>query len=175
MPIPQNFADFDIENAGVTVWLFKKSGGVGGAVPVFTGRWIATTADLEVALKEALVEARDAIEEVNPYGLLAQNNEASALNIGTLETHADLIVAAAADALPQRKVRNLAHVQNTDFYVIRLTSGPNVVHAVRKTDASWRSNRRGNFIDVMFRDEGLELDVAPQFSLSNPSYSAVGL
>lgn len=166
MPIPENFADFDIENAGVTVWLFKKSGGASGATPVFTGRWIATTVDLEVALKEAVAEARDSIEEVNPYGLLAQNNEASVLNIGTLETHADLIVAAAADALPQRKVRNLGHVQNTDFYVIRLTSGPNVLHAVRKTDASWRSNRRGNFIDVMFRDEGLELDVAPQFSLS---------
>ena len=166
MPIPQNFADFDIENAGVTVWLFKKSGGAGGGAPVFTGRWIAATDGLESALKEAIAAARDAIEEVNPYGLLAQNNEASVLGIGTLETHADRIVAAAADALQQRKVKNLGHVQNTNFYVVKLTSGQNVLHAVRKTDPSWRSNRRGNFIDVLFRDESLELDDAPQFSLS---------
>lgn len=75
-------------------------------------------------------------------------------------------MAAAADALQQRKVRNLGHVQNTEFYVIRLTSGPNVLHAVRKTDASWRSSRRGNYIDVLFRDEGLDLDESLQFSLS---------
>lgn len=166
MPIPENFAQFDIENAGIIVWLFKKSGGTGGIAPTFTGRWIATTPELEAALKAAIVEARASIEEINPYGILAQNNEASALNIDTLETHADLIVAAAADAMPQRKVKNLGHVQNTSFYVVRLTSGPRVLHAVRATDASWRSSRRGNFIDVMFRDEALELDDAPQFSLS---------
>lgn len=166
MPIPQNFADFDIENARVTVWLFKKSGGVSGAAPIFTGRWITITRELEDALKEALIEARGAIEEVNPYGLLAQNNEASVLNIDTLETHAGLIVEGAADALPQRKVKNLKEVQNTSFYVIRMVSGAHVLHAVRATDASWRSTQRGKFIDVMFRDQSLELDDAAQFSLS---------
>lgn len=166
MPIPQNFADFDIESAGVTVWLFKKSGGAGGTAPVFTGRWIATTDALEAALKQAISDARNTIEEVNPYGLLAENNEASVLSIGTLETHADLIVAAAADALPQRKVSSLGHIQNTDFYVIKFTSEQSVLHTVRKADASWRSSRRGNYIDVLFRDEGLQLDDSPQFSLS---------
>lgn len=166
MPLPQKFADFDIANAGVTVWLFKKSGGAGGAAPVFTGHWIATTGELETALKDAVVDARNSIEEVQPYGLLAQNNETSVLSIGTLETHADLIVAASADALPQKKVKNLRQIQNTSFYVIKFTSGGDVLHAVRKTDTSWRSIRRGNYIDVLFRDEGLELDEAPQFSLS---------
>lgn len=166
MPLPQKFVDFDIDNAGVTVWLFKKSGGIGGTSPVFTGRWIATTHELEAALKRAIVEARGAIEEVNPYSLLAQNNEASVLNIDTFETHADLIVTACADALQQRKVRDLRDIQNTEFYVIKLTSGGDVLHAVRKTDASWKSRKRGNFIDVLFRDESLELDDSPQFSLS---------
>ena len=166
MPIPQNFADFDIANAGLTVWLFKKSGGAAGAAPIFTGHWISTTPALEQALKTAVSEARDAIEEVNPYGLLAQNNEASVLGIDTLETHAGLIVAAAANALPQRKATNLRHVQNTDFYVIRMTNGDQVLHAVRKADSSWKTSRRSGYIDVLFRDEGLELDEAPQFSLS---------
>lgn len=166
MPIPQNFANFDIENAGMTVWIFKKSGGSGGNAPVFTGRWISVTPELQSALKAAIIDAREAIEEVNPYGLLAQNNEASVLSIDTLETHAGLIVAAAADALPQRKVRNRKDVQNASFYVVRLTSGDQVLHAVRATDASWRSSKRLNFIDVVFLDHGLELDSAPKFSLS---------
>lgn len=166
MAIPQNFAEFDIVNAGLTVWLFKKSGGTGGTAPIFTGRWIAITPELETALKNSIDDARNAIEEVNPYGLLAQNNEGSVLSIATLETHADLIVAAVAEALPQRKVRNIRDVQNTSFYVLRLTSGTHVLHAVRATEGSWRSSRRSKFIDVLFRDEGLELDDAPQFSLS---------
>lgn len=166
MPIPQNFADFDIAGAGVTVWLFKKSGGAGGVAPNFTGRWITVDPHVEAALKAAIAEARDAVEEVNAYGLLAQNNEGSLLEIDTIETHAGLIVDRVANALQQYKVRNLRQVQNTYFYVVRLTSGGEVMHAVRKTDASWRTNRRANYIDVLFRDEGLQLDEAPQFSLS---------
>lgn len=166
MPIPQDFADFDVADAGVTVWMFKKSGGVGGAAPTFTGRWITIEAPVENALKEAVAAARASIEEVNAYGILAQNNEGSALGIGTIDTHADLIVAQTANALPQRKVKNLKQVQNTDFYVVRMTSGGRVLHAVRKTDASWSARRRSGYIDVLFRDEALELDAAPQFSLS---------
>lgn len=166
MPIPPNFANFDIANAGVVVWLFKKSGGAGGAAPTFTGRWIATTPPVENALKVAIASARVGIEEVNPYGLLAQNNEGSVLSIETLETNAGLIVDRCAHALPQHKIKNLKQVQNTTFYVVRLTSGAQVLHAVRKADASWRTKRRSGYIDVLFREEGLELDDAPQFSLS---------
>lgn len=166
MALLQELSVFDIENAGTTVWLFKKSGGAGGSTPTFTGRWIETTPNLEAALKSAISEARASIGEVIPYGILAQNNEASALNISMIETHAGMIVAAAADAVPQRKVKNVKDIQNSSFYVVRLTSGAHVLHAVRSTDASWRSARRGNFIDVLFRDGGLALDDSPQFSLS---------
>lgn len=166
MPVPQILTDFDIAGSGVTVWLFKKSGGVGGAAPTFTGRWITIDAPVEDALKQAFMEARASIEEVNAYGILTQNNEGSALSISTIETHADLIIAQTANALPQRKVRNVKDVQNTKFYVVRMTSGASVLHAVRKTDASWSGRRRSGFIDVMFRDEALELDAAPQFSIS---------
>ena len=166
MPIPAGFANFDIAGSGVSVWLFKKSGGTGGAHPTFTGRWIATDADLDAALKAAVIEARGEIEEVQPYSLLAQNNEASALTIETVETHAGLIVDKAANALPQHKVKTLKQVQNTSFYVVKFTSGGQVLHCVRKTDASWRSTRRRNAITALFQNETLGLEESPGFSLS---------
>jgi hypothetical protein len=166
MPVPQNLLDFDIVNSGVVVWLFKKSGGAAGTAPTFTGHWVATSEQVEATLKSAIVDARAAIEEVNAYGLLAQNNEGSVLSIDTLETHAGLIVERVADASVQRKARNVGHIQNTAFYVVRLTNNGQVLHAVRKTDASWGTKRRNGLIDLVFRDEGFELDEAPQFSLS---------
>jgi hypothetical protein len=166
MNIPEYLSDFDVSNAGLTVWLFKKSGGAGGAAPTYNGHWIATNDDLNTALKEAIIEARSSIKEVHDYGLLAQNNESSALLIDTDETHANLIVNQSANALPQKKVKKESHITNTYFFVVRLTDGENVLHAVRRTDSSWRTKRRKEVIDIVFRENALALDQSPSFSLS---------
>lgn len=166
MPLPAAFANFNVDAAGLSVWLFKKSGGAGGAAPTYTGRWIATDPDLETALKAAVTAARGRIEEVNEYGLLAQNNEASALQIDTIETHADLIVQRSANALPQHKIHSVRQIQNSDFYAIRLTDNGQVLYAIRRTDASWKTARRTQFINVFFRNETLGLEPQPEFSLS---------
>lgn len=166
MAIPAALSDFDIQNAGLSVWLFKKSGGSAGVAPTYTGRWITTGEDLDVALKASVGEARGRIEEVQEYGLLAQNNEGSALVIDTAETHAGLIVAQSMNPLLQKKVKNEREVINTDFFVVRLTDGDKVLHAVRKTDGSWRTKQRKGVLDIGFRDNALELDESPKFSLS---------
>ncbi len=166
MAIPAALSDFDIQNAGLTVWLFKKSGGFAGAAPTYTGRWITIQPDLDAALKTSLIEARARIAEVHEYGLLAQNNEASALLIDTVETHAGLIVAQSANPVVQKKVKNEKEVINTDFFVIRLTDVDKVLLAVRKTDSSWRTKQRRGIIDIGFRDNALEIDQSPSFSLS---------
>lgn len=106
MAIPVSLSSFDIQNAGLTVWLFKKSGATAGAAPTYTGRWITTQPDLNAALKTSLIEARARITEVQEYGLLAQNNGASALLIDTVETHAGLIVAQSANSVVQKKFKN---------------------------------------------------------------------
>jgi hypothetical protein len=102
MPIPAAFTNFDVAASEVTVWLLRKSGGAQGAAPTFTARWIAANPELEGALKAAVADERNRIQEVAEYSLLAENNEASALSIGTLETHADLILEKTANPLPAR-------------------------------------------------------------------------
>lgn len=166
MPVPAEFAAFDIATAGVTVWTFKKSGGAGGVAPTFTGKWVATDNALDTELKAAIQREIDRIEEVAPYGLLAQPNEASALSISTVETHAGLVIAAAADQLPKFRVTKLKQLENAGFYVTKLVSSGQVLYAFRKADLSWRSKKRLRTIDTLFDDQTLALEPRPAFSLS---------
>jgi hypothetical protein len=165
MAVPQAFTDFDINAATVALWVFKKSLRP-GAAPVFTGRWVQTDEALDDALKQAVIQERARILEVNDYGLLAQNNEDSALRIDGLLTHAGLLTAQMAAEIAPKKVRNLKDVRNSDFYVIKLVSGDSILYAVRKTDASWKSQKAVNHLTVLFADDELTLQEAPTFSVS---------
>ncbi|SMF24475.1 protein of unknown function [Xaviernesmea oryzae] len=165
MAVPQAFTDFDINAATVALWVFKKSLRPGSA-PVFTGRWVQTDEALDGALKQAVIQERARILEVNEYGLLAQNNEDSALRIDGLLTHAGLLTAQMAAEIATKKVRNLKDVQNSDFYAIKLVSGDSILYAVRKTDASWKSKKAVNYLTVLFDDDELTLQEAPSFTVS---------
>lgn len=156
---------FDIANAVVTVWTFKKSGPAGEA-PIFNGRWITTDDALDGALSEAVEAVRAGIAELQPYGLLAQNNEGSALVLEVGATHAPLLVAQAADPAQNRKVRTLKQISNSAFYVVKFTVGVQALYAVRKTDDSWRSRKAAGALSVLYGDEGLTLDQTPHFNIS---------
>ncbi len=160
-----NLTDFDIEDAELSLWVFKKSTLV-GKPPRFTGRYLDTTEELELALKQAVLEERERITEVHSYGLLSENNESSALSIGLVETYGHLVVEQAAAESIKKKADSLKKVQNSDFYVIKLVSGDKVIHAVRKTDSSWRVRRVRNAISVFFSDEQLGIDNAPTLYIS---------
>jgi hypothetical protein len=165
MPLPQGLQDFDIANATVQVWLYKKSVQPEGGIR-FTGRWIDTDAELDQALRQAVADKRDSILEVNAYSLLAATNDGIALQIDALETHAGAITAEAANPVLGRKVTKLREVQNTKFYVVKLVSGDQVLHAVRKTDDSWQSRKARNYLSVFFVDDQLGLNQNPGFNIS---------
>ncbi len=165
MPLPQGLKEFDIANATVQVWLYKKPVQPEGGIRV-VGRWIDTDTDLDQALKQAVANKRDSILEVNSYSLLAATNDGIALQIDALETHAGAITAEAANPLPGRKVTKLKEVQNTKFYVVKLVNGDQVLHAVRKTDESWQSQKARNYLSVFFVDDQLGLNQNPGFNIS---------
>jgi len=165
MPLPQGLQDFDIANATVQVWLYRKSVQPEGGIR-FAGRWIDTDAELDQALRQAVVDKRDSILEVNTYSLLAATNDGIALQIDALETHAGAITAEAANPVPGRKVTKLKEVQNTKFYVVKLVNGDQVLHAVRKTDDSWQSRKARNYLSVFFVDDQLGLNQNPGFNIS---------
>jgi hypothetical protein len=165
MPVPDFFANFSIADADVAVWLFRKSRGQ-NAETVFTGHWIETDAALDSALKHAIVNARDGVTEAQTYSLLATLEDGQVLTLETAVTSAEQIVDKAAEELPNRKATHIPQIQNTDFYVVKLTNGENVLHAVRRTDTSWTTKKNLNLIKVVFADDQLGLNPAPDFHLS---------
>lgn len=165
MPAPQSLVNFDVADATVEVWLFKKSTAADGTLR-FTGRWIETDDALDQALRDAISIKRQAIADMAPYTLLAATSDGLALHIDSLETHGTLIAANSADPVPQRKVRKLKDVQNTDFYVVKLVKDDVVLRAVRKTDASWRSKKAINVLSVLYADDQLGLNENPGFNIS---------
>lgn len=153
---------FDLEAADLTIWVYKKSSVDG--LPVFTGRWVGITDELATALRAAVFDACASITETIEYDILAQNNEASALKLGADETYIALVEAQALNATPKRKVTKLKQIENAAFYVIRFISDEGVLHAVRKTNSSWRT-KRSRDVRVVFADEELDIDDRPSFSL----------
>lgn len=166
MKVPKSFRTFNIDDSTVSLWLFKKTPPINGAAPKYRGRWIDTHDRLDYALKSAISDERNRITEVQEYGLLAENNEGSALTVDSLETHAGLITQQMAAELSTRKIRDMKQIRNTDFYVIKLTHGDKIVYAVKKTESSWQTKRVKDAIYAFFSDSILGLDDKPSFKIS---------
>lgn len=164
MPALDDLRALDLANAATTLWVFKQSSN-GGHLR-YKGRWVRTTDDLDVALKNAVGAERARIEEVQEYGLLAQNNEGSALSIPADETHADLVLNECGAETQAKQVTTLKEIQNASFYVIKIVVGASVVYAVKKSDSSWRTRRSRNVISAVFADQQLGLEPAPSFTIS---------
>lgn len=164
MPILEDLRAFDLENSATTLWVFKKSNN--NSEPRYNGRWVRTSDDLDAALKEAVAAERARIEEVQEYGLLAQNNEASALTIPADETQANIVLAECSAETQNKQVTKLREVQNAAFYVIKLVVGTAVIYAVKQSDPSWRTRRSRNVISAVFSDQQLGLETAPTFMIA---------
>ncbi len=165
MPALEELKDFDVEHSTVTLWVFKKSISQGKGL-VFNGHWVGTTNPLDQAMKQAIIYERDRLNEVLEYGLLAQNNEASALTLTTLETHAGLFIEKAKDEIPAKKVSKIAQLNNTAFYVLKLVHNGRAIYAVRKTDDSWVAKKSNGKITACFSDHELDLLSDPGFNIS---------
>ena len=162
---------FDVDGAELTLWVVKKWTPT-GKPPVFTAKYVDTARELDDKLRSAMRNEIGRIEEVQEYGLLTENKESSALSIGTIETHAGLIVEKTAEETSQNKADELRKVQNSTFYVIKLVSGDTVVRGVRKTDASWRVRRVATTISVSFRTRSLASTRPPPFTYRTRSTSS---
>lgn len=150
--------DFDIPNAELSLWIYRKPYSPANTAPKFKGRWVETTVELDQALKNTVIANRETISELIEFGLLAQNNEASALTISSDETHAHLMLDEQAGEEDDKRARRVEDIQNTIFYVIKMVSNDKVLYAARKADASWKTKKASFTIQAFFSsDEELDL------------------
>lgn len=166
MPILADLRALNFQGAEISLWTLRGPRGAANAVPTYTGRWVETTDGVDEALKATLASDLARIEEVLHYGLLAQNNEASALLVQADETHvAHLLEEIAAPTVPKKAVQ-VRHLQNAKFYVAKFIVGQHIVYGVRKTDSAWKTKKARLVRNVFFHDERLEIDSRPHFELS---------
>jgi hypothetical protein len=125
---------FDIDAATVSLWVFKGPRGASDVPPDYTGYWVETADELDTALKETVTAERNRIEETLEYGLLAQNNEASALRIDKDETNAGLLTDIVATETDPKRVRGADRLVNAAFYLIKLIHNNDILYAVRRDD-----------------------------------------
>jgi hypothetical protein len=165
VPILDDLKSFDVDAATTSLWVFKSPRGPSNAPPIYSGHWVETTEGVDTALKETVKDQRARIEETIEYGLLAQNNEASALLIAKEETNGGPLVDAAAAETENRRVLRAERLQNTAFYLIKMVHNNDVLFAIRRTDSGWKTKRAMSARSIFFADNMLDLDNRPHFDL----------
>lgn len=154
---------FDLANADLTIWVFKRS--TRNNQQVFTGRWVGTSAQLDQAIKQAIQARLEDTTEVQDFDILAQNNEGSALVLPEDETHFPVIAGLTNNQTPARKASVLKHISNIDFYAIRLATEEGTFFAVRKANSSWKSKKTRGVVRAVFSDDELDIDERPAFNI----------
>ncbi len=166
MPILQALRGMNLAEAQVSLWTVKGPTGLAAVDPRYSGHWVETTVEVDNALKETLASDLGRIEEVLEYGLLAQNNEASALHIPTDETHASLLLSEINAETPGKKASKIKHLLNSKFYVVKIVIGQEVAYAVRRTEPTWMTKKFKSIRNLYFVDDILTIDDRPHFELS---------
>ena len=166
MPMLHSLKNFNLAESTVLLWTFKKNHH-GGSVN-FTGRWIDITDDLRGILKDILSQELERVEELLDFSLLAQNNESSLMTIETIATHGDQISSQASEETDTKRINSVKHIQNAEFYVAKFVSGEEVLLGVKKTDTSWKTQKKAGITNVLFKDQ--QLDVSPTQSFDIASY-----
>ncbi|WP_290847716.1 Kiwa anti-phage protein KwaB-like domain-containing protein [Henriciella sp.] len=162
MSAVEDLKNVNFDEAEITLWVFKKPQAQEGNVR-FSGAWVETKDGVDEALQEVLIDQRARIEEVEPYGLLAQNNEGSALSIPVIETHAGVAIDVAAEHSDKKRAKSIKKLRPAEFYVIKIVFNEQNFYAFRKADKSWKTKKSVSF---HFSDETLAIDPTPSLDLS---------
>ena len=158
--------EIDIASASVTLWTFRGPTGSAQETPTYSGHWVNITVNLDEALKTTFRDEVDRIEEVKNYSLLEENHETSALLISVDETHAGYVLEKCAAETHNRLVSKLKGIENSNFYLVKLSLPGSIVYGVRKTDQTWKTKRAKSVQSLIFSDGELDVDSTRRFDIS---------
>lgn len=161
----QDLKALNLDAADVTLWAVKGPSGPAANSPRFSGKWVSTTDGVDTVLKATLAAELAKVEELLDYSLLAQNNEASALQISIDETHFAILAEEIAAELVGKKATESKHLLNSAFYVAKLVIGDKVVWAAKRTEPGWKTKNAFAVKNLFFSEQQLAIDDRPHFEL----------
>lgn len=150
----QRLQDFDVQNASLSLWTFKKKA---GAELEFSAKSVLVTHNLGDALKQAALSLKERAVEVEEYTLLTQCTETGVLAMqtnGTAFAKLKRIVDLPAE---ENLVTNAKQIENSVGYLVRLRSRDDVIYFFKKTENSWRSKTARSVINVLLNVNQLDV------------------
>jgi hypothetical protein len=161
----EDFKNLDLVNSTVTLWFFKRPGIDEHGLPKYRGNWLDIDDDVESVLKDAAILTRDRIVEVNAYGLLAQAQEGSGLEISADETNVELMTTQMAAELGTKQITDVKGVLNSLAYAAKFVVGEQAIFGFKRLDSSWSTKRSKKLIPAAFVDDTLTLAPENTFQL----------
>ncbi|MEF9901499.1 MAG: DUF4868 domain-containing protein [Pseudomonas sp.] len=154
---------FDLENAAVSVWAFKKSASRANRFRAFA---LTTTQQLQNELKGLVSKSVERCTEAEDYSLIATINESSCLYLESDETIFSSLEELVGQPPEEHFIDNVAQLEGSAGYLVRWESGNSVLHCVCRLANDWSVKKRANAIDLVLRRH--QLDLAPNEAFSIP-------
>jgi hypothetical protein len=161
----QTFAGFDVNQATVSLWVFKKRPASGEMNP-FTAVSVLMSDALRDQLKELVASYQDSHTIAEEYNLLSQTAEGGFLYVPRDRTLFPSLQARIDQPLEECLVKNVKQLNNAAGYVLRLRQGNSLLYCVKKTNADWATRKKKGMMNIFFTEAGLDIIDNPSFSIS---------
>lgn len=154
---------FDIDASTLSVWIFKKSQSRAGR---FKAQAVVATPNLIAEFKAIASERIGRCAEAENYDLITQINEASCLVLETDETLFSQLQNVVDQPPEEHLIEDFSDLQGSLGYVVRLTHGADVLYCVCRLPGDWQVKRRRKVINLILRENRLDLANDETFTIS---------
>ncbi|CAE6969263.1 hypothetical protein R69608_07193 [Paraburkholderia nemoris] len=155
--------NFNVADASLTLWTFKKSAGKSGRFKAFA---TVTTDDLTAELKRIVTDTLARYQEVEDYQLLAQPNEVGCLYLEGDETTFPQLQDQIDLPPEEHLITNVKQLENSAGYVVRLQTQNEVLYGVRRLASDWRVKRRASVVNLVLNGNQLDLAGDESFQIA---------
>ncbi|MGI4846299.1 MAG: Kiwa anti-phage protein KwaB-like domain-containing protein [Janthinobacterium lividum] len=149
-----SFKAFDVTNATVHLWVFKKS----TAPQKYKAKYVQTDGLLSDKFKQIYRDEVAKFTEYLPYGHLTENNGTSCLIIDSINTDFAFLKAQVDQPEPEHRVENATDLKGAAGYVVKYSHNGHTVYGVRRSASTWKTAYKNRFVNIVFQNG--ELSVA---------------
>lgn len=139
---------FDYANASVHLWVFKKS----TAAKKFSAFYVQTDLALNNILKGMAEAETTRITEFSPYSYLSETNDNSCLTTPATGSDFPLLKTQVDRPEPECAVQTIKDLKGAEGYVVKFSIGNNIVYAVKRSTATWKTAYPKKFINIIFNN-----------------------
>jgi hypothetical protein len=159
------FGGFDAGQANASLWVFKKRPVTGDMNP-FTAVSVLMSDTLLAELKELVAGYQSSHTISEEYGLLTQPSEGGFLSVARTDTLFPNLQAAIDQPLEEHLVKNVKQLNNAAGYVFRLRHDDKILYCVKRTTADWATRKKKGYMNIFFKESGLDISDDPSFSIA---------